>query len=106
MKEVEKEIKVIENMIRLINECRNIALSNFQIEEIESCNNDIKTCKQHLKKLWEKREQKMKDYLLSGFFCSKCFNIIDGQLRGSVRECDNCKRLTIVHKVTKVKERA
>jgi hypothetical protein len=58
MKEVEKEIKVIENMIRLLNECRNISLSNNRLEEVESCNNDIKTCKQHLKKLWEKREQK------------------------------------------------
>jgi hypothetical protein len=48
----------------------------------------------------------MKDYLLAGFFCSKCFNIIDGQLSGLVRECDNCKKLTVVHKVVKIKERA
>jgi hypothetical protein len=48
----------------------------------------------------------MKDYLLAGFFCSKCFNIIDGQLSGLVRECDNCKKLTVTRKVIKVKERA
>jgi hypothetical protein len=36
----------------------------------------------------------MKDYLLAGFFCSKCFNIIDGHLSGIVRECNNCKKVT------------
>jgi hypothetical protein len=57
MREIEKEMQVIENIIRLLNECRNIALSNNRLEEVESCNKDIETCKQHLKKLWEKREK-------------------------------------------------
>jgi hypothetical protein len=57
MREIEREIKVIKNMIRLLNECRKIALANNRLEEVESCNNDIKTCKQHLKKLMEKREK-------------------------------------------------
>jgi hypothetical protein len=47
----------------------------------------------------------MKDYLLAGFFCSKCFNIIDGHLSGVVRECDNCKQITVVRKI-KIKEKA
>jgi hypothetical protein len=47
----------------------------------------------------------MKDYLLHGFFCSKCFNIIDGHLHGVVRECDNCKNVTVVRRV-KEKEKA
>ncbi len=46
----------------------------------------------------------MKDYLLAGFFCSKCFNIIDGHLNGDQRVCDNCKSSGSVKK--KVKEKA
>lgn len=40
----------------------------------------------------------MKDYLLAGFFCSKCFNIIDGNLSGIVRTCENCNRANQKHK--------
>jgi prefoldin subunit 5 len=58
MKEIEREVQVIENLIRILNDCRNIALTNNRLEEVESCTNDIETCKQHLKKLWGKREQK------------------------------------------------
>ena len=107
MKEIEREIEVIQNMIRLLNECRNIALTNKNILEVKACDKDIKLCKEHLKRLWEKREMEMKDYLLAGFFCSRCFNIIDGQISGIVRECDNCKRLTVVRKrKNKEKEKA
>jgi hypothetical protein len=51
-----------------------------------------------------KRMFSMKDYLLAGFFCSKCFNIIDGHLNGDQRVCDNCKSSGSVKK--KVKEKA
>lgn len=55
MKEVEKEIKVIKNLIRLLNECRTIAAAHNRLEEVESCTKDINTCKEHLQKLLEKR---------------------------------------------------
>lgn len=58
MKEIEKEIAAVENIIRLLYECRSIAINSLNKKEVESCNKDIETCRQHLKKLWEKREQK------------------------------------------------
>jgi hypothetical protein len=58
MKEIEREIAATKNVIRLLYECRKIASQNDNLKDIESCNKDIETCKEHLRKLYEMREQK------------------------------------------------
>jgi hypothetical protein len=57
MRDLEKEIAVIENLIRLLKSCRTIAKNNNRIEEVISCNKDIETCQAELKKLLERRAQ-------------------------------------------------
>lgn len=48
---IEREIQVVENIIRLLNECLAISLKNKQKEECKSILLDMKYCKNELKRL-------------------------------------------------------
>jgi hypothetical protein len=50
-KEIEKEIKAIENVVELLNECLIINLRNLKIQYAKNCLKDIQLCKRELKKL-------------------------------------------------------
>ena len=51
MKEVKREIEVINNLIRLLNSCLKIAMDNHREEEIVDIRKDIDICKAELNKL-------------------------------------------------------
>lgn len=53
---VNKEIEVVQNLIRLLNECLTIAVINRRKDEIHAIKRDIEQCKTELKKLIEQRE--------------------------------------------------
>jgi hypothetical protein len=51
MKEIEREIEVLEHMIDLLNRCLYISLKNYRYKEIKSTLSDIQTCKRELRKV-------------------------------------------------------
>jgi hypothetical protein len=59
MKDLEKEIAVVKNLIRILNECFAIAMSNKRKEEAKSCRRDIALCTQELNRLLSIREQQL-----------------------------------------------
>ena len=56
MKTVEREIEVVENIIRILNECLSISLKNKRKEEAKSTIKDIHMCKKELQRLKEQKE--------------------------------------------------
>ena len=56
MKNINREIEVVENIIQLLNKCLVIAQSGRRQKEIASCKNDIRLCKKELNKLLKERE--------------------------------------------------
>ena len=56
MKTVEREIEVVENIIRILNECLSISLKNKRKEEAKNTIKDIHMCKKELQRLKEQRE--------------------------------------------------
>jgi hypothetical protein len=61
MKTVEREIEVVENIIRILNECLSISLKNKRKEEAKSTIKDIHLCKKELQRLKEQREALVKE---------------------------------------------
>jgi hypothetical protein len=61
MKEIIREIEVVENMIKLLKECLAISLSNKRKEEAKRTIQDIKLCETELQKLLLKKREKVKD---------------------------------------------
>jgi hypothetical protein len=61
MKTVEREIEVVENIIRILNECLSISLKNKRKEEAKSTIKDIHMCKKELQRLKEQREALIKE---------------------------------------------
>ncbi|MBT2728364.1 hypothetical protein J7E63_15645 [Bacillus sp. ISL-75] len=57
MKDLEKEILVIKNMIDILNRCLMISITNARIRETINTRKDIKICKKELKKLLEARDE-------------------------------------------------
>lgn len=57
MKELEKEILVIQNIIRLLNECLSIALATKNKVSEKECIRDIQLCKKELAKLIAAKER-------------------------------------------------
>ena len=51
MRDIKNEINVVENMIRMLNECLDINLKRLKKEEAKQCLLDIKYCKNELNKL-------------------------------------------------------
>jgi hypothetical protein len=35
----------------------------------------------------------MKEFVVAGFFCRKCYTIIDGEFSGKTRSCPNCMKV-------------
>jgi Zn finger protein HypA/HybF involved in hydrogenase expression len=44
----------------------------------------------------------MKEFVVAGFFCRKCYTIIDGEFSGKTRFCPNCLKTKL--KITKDKK--
>ena len=59
MKELKKEIEVVENLIRLLQECFVISLRERQFQEITKILIDIKHCKKELAILVAKKEAEL-----------------------------------------------
>ena len=53
------EIEVVENIIRLLNECLSISLKNKRKEEAKRTIQDIHLCKKELNRLKEEREARL-----------------------------------------------
>jgi ribosomal protein L16/L10AE len=51
MKDFEKEIQIVENMIRLLNQCLTIHLKKRQFKEVKRVLSDIRICKDEIKKI-------------------------------------------------------
>jgi hypothetical protein len=58
---IEREIEVVENMIRILNDCLVIYMQNQKKRESIVVLNDIKMCKAELKKLLAAREAAQKE---------------------------------------------
>lgn len=56
MKEIEREIEVVESIIKVLNRCLAVNLTEKQIENIKNNIRDIDFCENELKRLIEVRE--------------------------------------------------
>jgi hypothetical protein len=56
LKEIEKEIVIIRNMIDVLNRCLMISISKAEIREIIKTKKDIRMCKKELHKLIEAKD--------------------------------------------------
>jgi hypothetical protein len=62
MKEIEKEIVIVRNMIDVLNRCLLLSISRARIRESMTIKKDIRTCKNELNRLIEaKNEPKEKE---------------------------------------------
>jgi hypothetical protein len=66
MKEVEREIEVVKNMIDILNRCLFISLKNHRVREVKSTVKDIQLCKKELRKLIVARDEAKKEPATNG----------------------------------------
>lgn len=59
IQEIEKEIDIIKNMIRILNECLVIYQSEKLKDEFRTCAKDIEMCTKELERLLSIRDQKL-----------------------------------------------
>jgi hypothetical protein len=58
---VKEEIEVVENMIRLLNECLVISKRHKRKYEVKNIENDLEVCKAELKKLLDQKGEAHKN---------------------------------------------
>jgi hypothetical protein len=56
MKQIEKEIHIIEGVIKLLNKCLRISLKNHNFKHAKRTRSDIQICKKELEKLLVAKE--------------------------------------------------
>jgi hypothetical protein len=61
MKDFDREIEVIENIIKILRKCLTVHVNERQTIQVANCINDIRLCRKELKQLIEERANAEKE---------------------------------------------